>query len=82
MPRIIVSSRFLKNGTSGKRYGLVKYIATRESVEMYSPQSRGIPVTKNQTELIQKLLEMFPEEKRLSFRSHKGKCIGAYFRIA
>jgi hypothetical protein len=63
MPRIIVSSRFLKNGTSGKRCGLVKYIATRESVEMYSPQSRGIPVTKNQTELIQKLLEMFPEEK-------------------
>ena len=63
MPRIIVSSRFLKSGTSCKRGGLVKYIATRESVEMYSPQSRGIPVTKNQTELIQKLLAMFPEEK-------------------
>ena len=62
MPRIIVSSRYLKPGTSGKRGGLVKYIATRESVEMYSPQSSGIPVTKSQTELVTKLLEMFPSE--------------------
>lgn len=63
MPRIIVSSRFLKPGTSGKRGGLVKYIATRESVEMYSPQSGGIPVTKSQTELAAKLLELFPSER-------------------
>ena len=62
MPRIIVSSRYLKPGTAGKRGGLVKYIATRESVEMYSPQERGIPVTKSQTELVTKLLEMFPSE--------------------
>ena len=62
MPRIIVSSRYLKPGTAGKRGGLVKYIATRESVEMYSPQERGVPVTKSQTELITKLLEMFPSE--------------------
>jgi len=63
MPRIIVSSRYLKPGTAGKRGGLVKYIATRESVEMYSPQERGIPVTKSQTELVTKLLEMFPSER-------------------
>ncbi len=63
MPRIIVSSRFLKPGTSGKRGGLVKYIATRESVEMYSPQSSGISVTKSQTELAAKLLELFPSER-------------------
>jgi len=62
MPRIIVSSRYLKPGTAGKRGGLVKYIATRESVEMYSPQERGVPVTKSQTELVTKLLEMFPSE--------------------
>ena len=62
MPRIIVSSRYLKPGTTGKRGGLVRYIATRESVEIYSPQSSGIPVTKNQTELVGKLLEMFPSE--------------------
>ncbi len=62
MPRIIVSSRYLKPGTAGKRGGLVKYIATRESVEMYSSQKRGIPVTKSQTELVTKLLEMFPSE--------------------
>ena len=62
MPRIIVSSRYLKPGTARKRGGLVKYIATRESVEMYSPQERGVPVTKSQTELVTKLLEMFPSE--------------------
>ena len=63
MPRIIVSSRYLKPGTAGKRGGLVKYIATRESVEMYSPQEHGVPVTKSQTELVTKLLEMFPSER-------------------
>ena len=57
-----MSSRYLKPGTAGKRSGLVKYIATRESVEMYSPQERGVPVTKSQTELVTKLLEMFPSE--------------------
>ena len=62
MPRIIVSSRYLKPGTTGKRGGLVRYIATRESVEMYSPQEHGVPVTKSQTELVTKLLEMFPSE--------------------
>ncbi|MBP3855875.1 MAG: hypothetical protein IK990_09735, partial [Ruminiclostridium sp.] len=62
MPRIIVSSRYLKPGTAGKRGGLIKYIATRESVEMYSPQERGVLVTKSQTELVTKMLEMFPSE--------------------
>lgn len=58
-----MSSRYLKPGTTGKRSGLVKYIATRESVEMYSPQEHGVPVTKSQTELVTKLLEMFPSER-------------------
>ena len=62
MPRIIVSSRYLKPGTTVKRGGLVRYIATRESVEMYSPQERCVPVTQSQTELVTKLLEMFPSE--------------------
>lgn len=57
-----MSSRYLKPRTAGKRGGLVKYIATRESVEMYSPQECGVPVTKSQTELVTKLLEMFPSE--------------------
>ena len=57
-----MSSRYLKPGTAGKRGGLIKYIATRESVEMYSPQERGVLVTKSQTELVTKMLEMFPSE--------------------
>ena len=57
-----MSSRYLKPGTTVKRGGLVRYIATRESVEMYSPQERCVPVTQSQTELVTKLLEMFPSE--------------------
>ena len=63
MPRIIVTSRYLKSGTSATRGNLVKYIATRETVEMYTPSQRGLPATNSQHELVEKLIEMFPTEK-------------------
>lgn len=63
MPRIIVTSRYLKSGTSATRGNLVKYIATRETVEIYTPSQRGLPATKSQQELVEKLIEMFPAEK-------------------
>ncbi len=63
MPRIIVTSRYLKSGTSSTRGNLVKYIATRETVEIYTPTQRGLPATKSQQELVEKLIEMFPSEK-------------------
>lgn len=63
MPRIIVTSRYLKSGTSGTRGNLVKYIATRETVEIYTSSQRGLPATDSQKELVEKLIEMFPTEK-------------------
>ena len=63
MPRIIVTSRYLKSGTSSTRGNLVKYIATRETVEIYTPTQRGLPATDSQQELVEKLIEMFPTEK-------------------
>lgn len=63
MPRIIVTSRYLKSGTSSTRGNLVKYIATRETVEIYTPSQRGLPATNSQQELVEKLIEMFPAEK-------------------
>ena len=63
MPRIIVTSRYLKSGTSGTRGNLVKYIATRETVEIYTSSQKGLPATNSQQELIEKLIEMFPTEK-------------------
>lgn len=63
MPRIIVTSRFLKGGTSVKRGNLVKYIATRETVEIYTPQQSALPATDGQVQFINELLNEFPEEK-------------------
>lgn len=61
MPRIIVSSRYLKSTAGTKKYNLVRYVATREGVETYIPEKRNLPSSKNQHELIKQLLEEFPE---------------------
>ena len=48
MPKIIVASRYLKPAAKGTRGNLVKYIATRETVQKYSPKKKDVPVTENQ----------------------------------
>lgn len=65
MPRIIVASRYLKPASKGTRSNLVKYIATRETVEKYAPKQKEIPVTENQSQLIMELLQMSSEGKKL-----------------
>lgn len=65
MPRIIVASRYLKPASKGTRSNLVKYIATRETVEKYAPKQKEIPVTENQIQLIMELLQMSSEGKKL-----------------
>ncbi len=52
MPKIIVASRYLKPAAKGTRGNLVKYIATRETVQKYSPKKKDVPVTENQKQLI------------------------------
>ena len=61
MPRVIVTSRYLKKGASVKRGNLVKYIATRETVAEYSPKEKIMLATDNQKQLIEQLLNAFPE---------------------
>lgn len=61
MPRVIVTSRYLKKGTSVKRSNLVKYIATRETVAAYSPKEKIKLATENQKQLIEQLLNAFPD---------------------
>lgn len=65
MPRIIVASRYLKPASKGTRSNLVKYIATRETVERYALKQKEIPVTKNQSQLITELIQMNSEGKKL-----------------
>ncbi len=63
MPRVIVTSRYLKKGASVKRSNLVKYIATRETVAAYSPKEKIKLATENQKQLIEQLLNAFPDGK-------------------
>lgn len=64
MPRVIVSSRFLKPQLQLKRSNLVRYVATRETVEMFTP-NRIESATDKQGELIDKLLGIYPDGVRL-----------------
>lgn len=65
MPKIIVASRYLKPAAKGTRGNLVKYIATRETVQKYSPKKRDMPVTENQQQLIFELLKINSGGKKL-----------------
>lgn len=65
MPKIIVASRYLKPVAKGTRGNLVKYIATRETVQKYSPKRKDTPVTENQQQLIMELLQINSDGKKL-----------------
>ena len=69
MSQLIVTSRYLKNGNQKnktKRRNYTKYIATRETVEIRSQKfvDRNANATKNQKQLINDLINDFPESKR------------------
>lgn len=65
MPKIIVASRYLRPAAKGTRGNLVKYIATRETVQKYSPKKKDMPVTENQKQLIMELLQINSDGKKL-----------------
>lgn len=63
MPKIIITSRYLKGSTQTKN--LVKYMATREGSQIYTPQEVSETASEKQIKLIQRLLNRFPESKNL-----------------
>ena len=65
MPKLIVTSRYLKSGTNKKLANYVKYIATREGSVPTEDKNEQAPATKNQQELILSLLNDFPDSKDL-----------------
>ena len=74
MARLIVKSPYIKCGTGQSAGGYLKYIATRERVEII-PDDR--PPTQKQTQLIAKLVKDFPDAKELmeyeDYLSHPTK---------
>ena len=65
MARLIVTSRFLKSG-SAKVKNYVRYIATREGVEVRDQTlpNKNAPATDKQLELIHSLINDFPQAKQ------------------
>ena len=57
MARLILKSPYLKPGGKKSPGGYLKYIATREGVEMAEDTSRHLPATAEQQEQIAKLLK-------------------------
>ena len=74
MARLIVKSPYIKCGGGQSAGGYLKYIATRERVEII-PDDR--PPTNKQTQLIAKLVKDFPDAKELmeyeDYLSHPTK---------
>ena len=63
MARLILKSPYLKPGGIKSPGGYLKYIATREGVEMAEDTSRHLPATAEQQKHISKLLKKYPDSK-------------------
>lgn len=63
MARIIMKSPYLKPGTVGGKHAgnYVKYIATREGVELAEDTLKHLPATVKQEQLIRQILRDFPD---------------------
>lgn len=65
MPKLIISSRYLKSGSKKRIYHYVKYIATREGAVPIVIKNTNAPASEKQQELIMSLLKDFPDSKDL-----------------
>lgn len=65
MPRIIVTSRYLKSGNKKNVSNYVKYIATRPGSVTKDTPNEDKQVTKKQKELIETMLKDFPDSRTI-----------------
>lgn len=65
MPKIIFTSRYMKDAPAAQLANYVKYIATRDGVEKIDESKRELPATVAQKKLIAQLLKDFPEAKHM-----------------
>ena len=63
MARLILKSPYLKPGGKKSPGGYLKYIATREGVEMAEDASRHLPATAEQQKQIKALIKKHPQSK-------------------
>lgn len=65
MPKIIFTSRYLRDALPAQLENYVRYISTREGVEKIDESKLNLPATKNQKELIQQLTRDIPASKEM-----------------
>ena len=63
MARLIVKSPYIKAGGKRSAGGYVKYIATREGVEMAEDTSRHLPATTEQQQMIERAIMRHPDTR-------------------
>lgn len=63
MPKIIFTSRYMRDAPSEQLQNYVKYIGTREGVEKIDESKAQLPATMNQQRLIRQLLRDIPSAK-------------------
>ena len=63
MPRVIFKCPYIKPGTQKAATHLnnyVRYVATREGTEKFTPDKADQPATKKQRDMVQRILKDFP----------------------
>ena len=63
MPRVIFKCPYIKPGTQTSASHLskyVRYIATREGAEKFTPDKADQPATKKQRDMVKRILKDFP----------------------
>ena len=63
MPRIIFNCPYIKPGTAKAAAHLnnyVRYVATRDGTDLFTPDKAGLPATKKQKAMVERLLRDFP----------------------
>ncbi|WP_442871466.1 hypothetical protein [Caproiciproducens sp.] len=65
MPKIIFTSRYMRDALPEQLQNYVKYIGTRDGVEKIDESKAQLPVTGNQQKLICQLLRDIPSAKNM-----------------
>ena len=64
MPKIIFTSRYLRDAPPEQLENYVRYIGTREGVEKMDESKRHLPATIHQKEFIRQLIRDIPQQKK------------------
>ena len=65
MPKLIFTSRYLKDAKPSQKENYVHYIGTRKGVEKIDTSKKHLPATVSQKKLVHQLLQDFPATKEM-----------------